>query len=174
VLKRILVVAGGLTLAVSLPIVALAVTTEQTPALDNSAVEVSVEVPQPMVQQGLRVHAETGPPEGFVPVRQQLHQPDAVDSGDQNMVRRQQADATGAGRQNMVGRQHTEGNTSGPMTGKSSSPARPGLSEQPRGEVDAPNSGCTGECPNDGEPSRAANRGPGGVGAYGQGGRGNG
>jgi hypothetical protein len=130
VLKRILVVAGGLTLAVSLPIVALGVTTERTPALDNSAVEVSEEVPQPLWQQRLRVHAETGPPEGFVPVRQRLHQPDAVDSGDQNMVRRQQ--------------------------------------------VDAPSRGCTGECPNDGEPSGAANRGPGGVGAYGQGGRGNG
>ena len=87
-LKRILVVAGGLALAVSLPIVALAVTTERTPALDDSAVEVSDGVPQPMVQQRLRVRAETGLPEDFEPVRQRLHRADVVEPGDQNMVQR--------------------------------------------------------------------------------------
>jgi hypothetical protein len=64
-----------LALAVSLPLVALAVTTDRTPALDDYSAQVTDDVSQPMVQQRLRVHAETGPPKDFEPVRQRLHQP---------------------------------------------------------------------------------------------------
>ena len=154
-LKQILVVAGGLALAASLPLAALAVTTEPTPALDNYAVEASDEAPQPMVQQRLRVHAETGQPENFEPVRQRLHQPDGVGSSDQSMI----------------GRQYAQDDTDGRMDGKNSSAPGPGPSERPRGNAAVPNGGGMGECPNDGEPSGAANRGPRGAGAPGQGGR---
>ena len=157
-LKQILVVAGGLALALSLPLAALAVTAERTPALENNAVEASDEAPQAVVRQRLRVHVETGQPENFEPVRQRLHQPDSVQSSDQNMI----------------GREYTEDDTDGRMDGKNFSAPGPGPSEQPRGNVAAPNGGCPGECPNDGEPSGAANRGPGGAGAPGQGSRGNG
>jgi hypothetical protein len=91
-LKQILVIAGGLTLAVSLPLVALAVTTDQTPPLDDIALAATDDLPQPVFQQRLRVHAETGPPAGLEPVRQRLHQPDGVGSDEQGVARQQQAD----------------------------------------------------------------------------------
>lgn len=143
-LKQILVIAGGLALAVSLPLVALAVTTDQTPPLDDIAVAATDDLPQPAFQQRLRVHAETGPPAGLEPVRQRLHQPDGVGSDEQHGLRRQQGDDFEPGHRNMVGR------------------------EQAGSGV------CTAECPNDGEPSRAGSGGPGGAGPHGQGGRGKG
>ena len=173
-LKQILVVAGGLALAVSLPLVALAVTTERTPALGDYAVQVSDDVSQPMVQQRLRVHAETGRPENFEPVQQRLHQSDDMVLSEHNTLRRHQVDGSTTGQQNMLGRQNTEDNSDGRMHGKDSSAPRPGPSEQPRGNADAPSGDRTGECPSDGEPSGAANGGSGGAGAHGHGGRGNG
>ena len=143
-LKQILVIAGGLALAVSLPLVALAVTTDQTPSLDDIAVATTDDLPQPAFQQQLRVHAETRPPENLEPVRQRLHQSDDVASGEQHALRRQQADGFEPGNRNMVGREQVGGGV------------------------------CTAECPIDGEPSRTGDRGSGGAGPHGHGGRGKG
>lgn len=137
VLKQILVIAGGLVLAVSLPLTALAFATDRTPALGNVPVGASDDAPQPTVQQRLRVHAETGPPEGFVPARQRLHQPDGFGPDERCVARQQQVDGFEPGQRNMVGR------------------------EQAGGAV------CTGECPNDGEPSGAGNGRSGGAGQQG-------
>lgn len=115
--KKIAVVAGGMALAVALPFVALAVTTDEfseVPTPANAAteavqvaaqVQATPEVPaaeptgpwvspnaaldpvalqageQTMVRQQLRVHAETGPPEGFEPVQQRLHVDDPLGMG---------------------------------------------------------------------------------------------
>lgn len=102
-MKQILVIAGGLVLAVSLPLAALAVTTDRTPPLDDDVVAASDQAPQsmaqqqPMVQQRLRVHADTGPPEGFEPVRQRLHRTDPVMSGQQDMLQGGNPDAPNGG-----------------------------------------------------------------------------
>ena len=96
-LMQSLVIAGGLALAVSLPLVALAITTDQTPPLDDIAVAATDDLPQPAFQQRLRVHSETGPPEGFEPVRQRLHQPESVGTGQQNMMYEQPSDRAAGG-----------------------------------------------------------------------------
>jgi hypothetical protein len=90
--KQTFVILGGLALATSLPIVALAVTTDRTPGLNATSVSASTvtdwgqtaEATPTMVRQQLRVHAETGPPEGFEPVRQQLHRNEAQAVGPQD------------------------------------------------------------------------------------------
>ena len=87
--KQTFVILGGLTLAVSLPIVALAVTTDRTPALNPTSESTitawgqTTEATPTMVRQQLRVHAETGPPEGFEPIQQQLHRNEAQAGGPQ-------------------------------------------------------------------------------------------
>lgn len=88
--KKILVALGGVVLAISLPLAVLAIATDQTPtpnASTSAAADVAqpADLPdnpsqvqeQPMVRQRLRVHAETGPPEGFEPVRQRRHEDEA-------------------------------------------------------------------------------------------------
>jgi hypothetical protein len=169
--KRITVVAGGMALAVALPFVALAVTTDEfpdvmpadaAPAAEQAAIRTQsiADVPlaeptgpwvspnavdpvaieqadQTMVRQQLRVHAETGPPEGFEPVQQRLHADDPLGVGPGN---------NDAGRgQNMQNRQNQE--------------LVRGTPDAPRVEVG------TGECPDDGidcpnadSPDRAMNQ----------------
>ena len=115
-LKKITVVTGGMALAVALPFVALAGTTDEfsdvlvpadaatetvQPAVEAqvAAEPIAVEptgpwvspnaidpiavqpTEQTMVRQQLRVHAETGPPEGFEPVQQRLHVDDPLGMG---------------------------------------------------------------------------------------------
>ena len=92
-LKQGLVIAGGFALAISFPLVALAVTTDRTPPLDDVASVIVDEASQPMVQQRLRVHAETGPPEGFEPQRQRLHQSENAANGQQHTMRPQRSEA---------------------------------------------------------------------------------
>ncbi len=70
---------------------ALAVTTDRIPALNAASVSASTitewgqtaEATPTMVRQQLRVHAETGPPEGFEPIRQQLHRSEVQGGGSQ-------------------------------------------------------------------------------------------
>lgn len=99
--KKIIVLAGGAALAVSLPIVALAATTQDIetsdiyPAIadeapytatyqylgDDVVVDQVTTQDQALVRQQLRVHSETGPPEGFEPIQQRLHQQDGIGMG---------------------------------------------------------------------------------------------
>ena len=172
-LKQILVIAGGLLLAVSLPLVALAVTTDRTPSSDDAIEIATDDAAQPILQQRLRVHAETGPPEDFEPVRQRLHRTEERATGQQNMRNQQLSDVPERGQTHA----------------KNSARQGGGATEKPRGNPDAPNSGVADECPNDGEPTggarggsgghggsgrAGAQSGSGGSGAQGQGGRGNG
>ncbi len=151
-LKQILVVAGGLLLAVSLPLVALAITTDSTPLLDDAIEIASDDATQPMLQQRLRVHAATGPHEEFEPVRQRLHQPEERATVQQNMRRQQLSEMPDPGQ--------THGKNS---TGPGGSAA-----EKPRGNPDAPNSCANDECPNNVEPTGGARCGSGGTGGLGQ------
>jgi len=117
--KKISVVAGGMALAVALPFVALAVTTDEFPDVimpadaAPAAVQATVQTQnlaevapieptgpwvspnavdpiatqqsdQTMVRQQFRVHAETGPPEGFEPIQQRLHADDPLGMGPGN------------------------------------------------------------------------------------------
>jgi len=169
--KKITVVAGGMALAVALPFVALAVTTDEFPEViapadaapvsvqaatqtQNAAEIAPVEptgpwvspnavdpvaaqqVDQTMVRQRLRIHAETGPPEGFEPIQQRLHTDDPLGMGPGN-------EDAGKG-QRMGNGQHNA-----PMAGTG-----------------------TGECPNDGaDCPNEDHRGGHGQGSGGRGGR---
>jgi len=114
--KQTFVILGGLTLAVSLPIVALGMTTDRTPALNATPATITdwgqtVEATPTMVQQQLRVHAETGPPEGFEPIRQQLHRNEAQAAGSQDSPGRNQwADDAQRQGHGAVGQQGPHGN----------------------------------------------------------------
>ena len=147
--KNIMVLAGGAALAVSLPIVALAATTEDTIVSDPMVAD---EAPymetyqyaaddidpstvmtqdQTLVRQQLRIHAETGPPEGFEPIQQRLHAQD------------------GAG----------VGNPDSPM-GNGTPPADGSGATHQGGNPDAPRDG-TGECTNPDGPIGTGPHGPG-------------
>lgn len=130
--KNIMVLAGGAAIAVSLPIVALAATTQDVSASDvypavadeapyaetyQNAGDDIMPAPvttqdQALVRQQLRVHAETGPPEGFEPVQQRLHQQDGVGAGNPDAPMGNgtlPGDGTGA--------MHRGGNPDAPMDG---------------------------------------------------------
>jgi hypothetical protein len=141
--KKITVVAGGMALAVALPFAALAVTTDEFPdvltpadaatetvqapveptgpwvspnAVDPIAIQ---QAEQTMVRQQPRVHAETGPPEGFEPVQQRLHADEPLGMGPGN-------DDAGQARHMANGHQNA------PMAG-------PGSGECPNDGTDCPN-----------------------------------
>ena len=157
-LKQILVVVGGLALVVSIPLVALAMATDRTPPLSDSVVVTADDAPQPMTQQRLRVHAETGPTEGFEPARQRLHQPEAWGEGHQQMTHRQSTDAK-------VG---------GSMHRKNSVAPGAGPGDRQRGNQVGSCDGDAGECSNSADPGGAAHGRADGAGAPRQGGRGSG
>ena len=165
--KKISVVAGGMAIAVALPFVALAVTTDEfsdlvTPAdaapatvqattqaqavaaaarveptgpwvSPNAVDPIAIEqADQAMVRQQLRIHAETGPPEGFEPVQQRLHADDPLGMGPGK-------DDTGQGNQVGNGNQHA------PKAGA-------GIGECPSDGAD---------CPTDGQPQGGQGMGEG-------------
>ncbi len=128
--KKIIVLAGGAALAVSLPIVALAATTQDietsdvSPAIadeapytatyvylgDDVTVDPATTQDQALVRQQLRVHSETGPPEGFEPIQQRLHQQDGVGNPDTPM-------GYGAAPGDGTGEMHRGGNPDAPRDG---------------------------------------------------------
>ena len=160
--KNISVVAGGMALAVALPFVALAVTTDefsdvmmpadaaaetaqattevQTTTQAQNISEVAPVEPtgpwvspnavdpiaiqqteQTMSRQQLRVHAETGPPEGYEPIQQRLHADDPL--------------GMGPGNENAGNGQHMgNGHQNVPMAGA-------GTGECPSDGADCPNEG---------------------------------
>jgi hypothetical protein len=104
--KKILVAIGGVVLAISIPLVALALTTNQTPAANEitSAITDATRTEdstnsstgvqdQPMVRQQRRIHADTGPPEGAEPVRRRLHEHETVERGGAPEMSRRNPDA---------------------------------------------------------------------------------
>jgi hypothetical protein len=116
-LKNFMVIVGGAALAVSLPFVALAATTDDVASTDIAPVttdemaavdqfeagdpvlgpireleQIQIQDPvivqdevltqdQVLVRQQLRIHAETGPPEGFEPIQERLHQGERLGLG---------------------------------------------------------------------------------------------
>jgi hypothetical protein len=98
---------------------------------------------QTMVRQQLRVHAETGPPEGFEPIQQRLHMDDPLGIG------------PGSNNEGPAGNMGN-GHQNAPMAGA-------GTGDCPNDGVDCPNDGV--DCPNDGS------MGGQGAGAAGRGGR---
>lgn len=142
--KNILAITGGAVLAVSLPLAALAATTDdpagadEAPYMETYQYAADDVVPstvmaqdQTLARQQLRVHAETGPPEGFEPIQQRLHAQD------------------GAGM----------GNPDAPM-GNGTPPADGSGAMHQGGNPDAPRDG-TGECTNPDGPIGTGPHGPG-------------
>ncbi len=99
--KQITVLAGAAALAVSMPLGALALTSEDVPtptdptaaeAVDYFANDLVAPGDEALVQddalvrQQLRIHAETGPPEGFEPIQQRLHAQDHAGNPDAPMT----------------------------------------------------------------------------------------
>jgi hypothetical protein len=89
-LRRIPIIVGGIAVAVALPVAALALTPggDATDDVESAGIAVEVETDQAQrVQnpayepQRLRVHADTGRPEGVEPVMRRLHQSVATQQG---------------------------------------------------------------------------------------------
>jgi len=98
-------------------------------AVDPIGVE---QAEQTMVRQQLRVHAETGPPEGFEPIQQRLHVDDPLGLGP--------ASGNAGQGQNMG-----YGNQNAPMAGPGTGdPADCPYDEQPQGGQGAGNAGMGG------------------------------
>ncbi|MEN8040092.1 MAG: hypothetical protein ABFR95_01190 [Actinomycetota bacterium] len=139
--KKSMVIIGGAALAVSIPMAALAATSDvgtlgsfdpigadDAPYAERyQASDVDAEQTQARtaVRQQLRTHIETGPPEGFEPVQQQLREHDQLGTGNPDA---RQAN-TGV----------AKGNPDAPMLGDG-----------------------TGDCTQDGEPLGTGPHGPGG------------
>ena len=158
--KKMLFIAGGVAVAVALPMAALALTTGDEVAddaavvyVDSGASAVQAELAQDVTYEPrrLRVHAETGPPEGFEPLQLRIHKGDAAQARGGNKSTEpgtcggqrqalQQADGTNTFRQG----QANGANGAGQM----------------QGNVNAPMADCTGDC--DHEPGRvgSGSRGP--------------
>ena len=150
--KQISVVAGAMAFAVALPVVALAATTPdvlmpadaatgivQATTQVQAAAEVTAVDPigvqqneQTLVRQQLRVHAETGPPEGFEPIQQRLHVDAPLGLGPAN---------GNAGQGQNMG----NGNPNAPMAGAGTGdPADCPYDGQPQGGQGAGNAGMGG------------------------------
>jgi hypothetical protein len=143
--KKVLIITGGVALAVSLPMAALAVTTgdevaEEAPSTFVAEAAVIDAVPVALnatyEPQRLRVHADTGPPANFEPVQNRLHQGEATGAGDMNHERRMNAE------------QHKAAGFEG--------------AGQHQGNPNAPMGDGSGECDHEGEPMNSGPRGPGG------------
>ena len=214
--KKISVLAGGMALAVALPFVALAATTDESPDViapaDTAAetVQATTEVQattqaqnisevapveptgpwvspnavdpiaiqqteQTMVRQQLRVHAETGPPEGFEPIQQRLHADDPLGMG---------PGIDNVGQAGHMGHGNPQASMAGAGTGEclndGECPNADGPSSMTQNQVmaqhqnmvkgnpDAPMAGAgignPEDCPNDGEPVGGQGAGNGGRG----------
>jgi hypothetical protein len=134
--KKTLFIAGGVAVAVALPMAALAVTTGSDDVDDAAVVYVDAEAtaveaaaaPDTTYEpRRLRVHAETGPPEGFEPVQLRIHKGDVAQARGENMNAErgtcdgqhqalQQADGTrGPGQHQATGAGRNQGNADAPM-----------------------------------------------------------
>jgi hypothetical protein len=119
--KNILALAGGAVLAISLPLAALAATTDdpmvadEAPYMETDQYSQSDPVviqDQTLVRQQLRIHAETGPPEGFEPIQQRLHQQDQLGIGNPDAPM-----GNGVPLADGSGAMHRGGNPDAPMDG---------------------------------------------------------
>jgi hypothetical protein len=215
--KKITVVAGGMALAVALPFVALAITTEEFPDVitpadaatemvqATEAVQATTQIQtteevapteptgpwvspnavdpisvqqneQVMVRQQLRIHAETGPPEGVEPTQQRLHVDDPLgagpgsDSAGQHMGNgNPNAPMVGAGTGDCAADGAECPNADDPSTMNQNTNQNMNQNqEMVKGNPDAPMAGAgTGDpadCPNDGEPLGGQGAGNGGRG----------
>jgi hypothetical protein len=162
--KKSMVIIGGVALAVSLPLAVLAMTTDdsvtdsdtnsvaavgtlyQDGYWDSVAAEIQVQEQvqvqdqvqpqdQVMTRRQLRVHIETGPPEGFEPIQQRLHKHDQLGMG----------------------------NTGTPMGNSGAPRGNPDAPMHGNGTGDCLMDGTqgTGDCLMDGRPSGSTSRGPG-------------
>ncbi len=143
--KKVLIITGGVALAVALPMAALAMTTgdevaEEAPSTfvaEEAAIDAApVALNATFEPQRLRVHADTGPPDGVQPIQNRLHQGEATGAGDMNHER------------GMNAGQHKAAGFEG--------------AGQHQGNPDAPMGDGSGECDHEGEPMNSGPRGPGG------------
>jgi hypothetical protein len=152
--KKVLIISGGVALAVALPVAALAITTGDDVAEEAPSTFVAEEVvidATPVAlnatyePQRLRAHADTGPPDGLQPIQNRLHQGEATGAGDMNHERQMNAE------------QHKAAAFEG--AGQGAGQQGPG---QHQGNPNAPMGDGSGECDHEGEPMNSGPRGPGG------------
>ena len=161
--KKMLFITGGVAVAVALPMGALALTTSDETTNDAVSTVIAAEasVLQAVPAQDatyeprrLRVHAETGPPDGVEPVQLRIHRSDAVQA---------QGGNTSTERGTCDGQRNASQQPDGTNTFRQHQANGQGQAQsqgQTRGNVNTPMGDCTDGCDHDLGQMGSGPRGP--------------